>query len=73
MLGSKCLRCLKGKKGCKYTVEELGELGAAEIELQGKKSLIALLKQVLSLPIQLLQKHKDTDLSPEAIKHPLLF
>ena len=72
VLGSaKFLRCLKGKKGYKFTVEESGESEVAEAELQGKKSLITSLKKVLSSPIQLLRKCKD--LSLEAIDEIALF
>ena len=66
---AKCRRCLKGKKGCWFSVEGSGEseiVEEADVNVPAKKSPIALLKEVLTSPIQSLRKHKDTDLSPEA-------
>ena len=70
----KCHRCLKGKKGCKFTVaeeeekEEEGEGDDVEEELQKSQSPVAALKKILSSPIHLLCKRKEVDLSPGSVK-----
>ena len=68
----KCHRCLKGKKGCKFTVadEEEEEEGddIEEEELQKSWSLVAALKKILSSPIHSLYKRKEVDLSSGSVK-----
>ena len=70
----KCHRCLKGKKGCKFTgaeeeeEEDEGEGDDVEEELQKSRSLVAALKKILSLPICSLHKRKEVDLSLGFIK-----
>ena len=71
----KCHRCLKGKKGCKFTVaeeEEKEEEGEGddveEEESQKLSSPVAALKKILSSPIHLLCKRKEVDLSPGSVK-----
>ena len=68
---AKCRRCLKGKKGCRFSVEGSGEseiVEDADVNIPAKKSPIASLKEVLTSPIRSLRKRKETDLSPEAVK-----
>ena len=71
----KCHRCLKGKKGCKFTVaekEEEEEEGEGddveEEELQKSWLPVAALKKILSLPIHSLCKRKEIDLSLGSVK-----
>ena len=59
----KCHRCLKGKKGCKFMVAD-----EEEEESQKSQSLVAALKKILLLPIHLLHKRKEVDLSPGLVK-----
>ena len=54
----KCHRCLKGKKGCKFTVADEEE----EEESQKLWSLVAALKKILLSPIRSLHKRKEVDL-----------
>ena len=68
----KCCRCLKGKKGCKFTVankeeEEEGD-DVEEEESQKLRSPVAALKKILLLPICLLHKRKEVDLLPGLVK-----
>ena len=55
----KCCRCLKGKKGCKFTVAN---------EEEEEESLVAALKKILSSPICSLHKRKEVDLLPGSVK-----
>ena len=67
----KCCRCLKGKKGCKFTVAEEEEKEGnviEEEELQKLRLLVAALKKILSSPIRLLRKRKEVDLSLGSVK-----
>ena len=71
----KCHRCLKGKKGCKFTVaekeeeEEEGEGDDVEEEESQKSQLpVAALKRILLLPIHLLHKRKEVDLLLGSVK-----
>jgi hypothetical protein len=68
---AKCCQCLKGKKGCKFPVEEEEVLeGGEDVEEVPavSKSPIASLKKLISSPLCSLHKHKETDLSPELQK-----
>jgi hypothetical protein len=68
---AKCHRCLKGKKGCKFPVEEEEGLENAEDVEEApavSKSPVASLKKLFSSPLCSLCKHKETDLSPELQK-----
>ena len=68
---AKCCRCLKGKKGCRFSVEGSGKLEVveeAEVDVSAKKLPITSLKNILMSLIQSLRKRKDTDLLPEAVK-----
>ena len=47
---------------------ELEVVEEADVNVPAKKSPIASLKNILTSPIRSLRKHKDTDLSPEAVK-----
>ena len=71
----KCCRCLNGKKGCKFTVaeeeeeEEEGEVDdIEEEELQKSRLLVAALNKILLLPICLLHRRKEVDLSLGSVK-----
>jgi hypothetical protein len=68
---AKCHRCLKGKKGCKFLVEEEEGLENAEDVEEApavSKSPIASLKKLILSPLHSLRKRKETDLSPESQK-----
>jgi hypothetical protein len=68
---AKCRRCLKGKKGCKFPVEEEEGLENAEDVKEApavSKSPVASLKKLISSPLCSLRKRKETDLSPESQK-----
>jgi hypothetical protein len=68
---AKCHRCLKGKKGCKFPVEEGEGLENAEDVEEApavSKSPIASLKKLILSPLRSLRKRKETDLSPESQK-----
>jgi hypothetical protein len=68
---AKCHRCLKGKKGCKFPVEEEEGLENAEDVEEApavSKSPVASLKKLISSPLRSLRKRKETDLSPESQK-----
>ena len=56
-------RCLKGKKGCKFTVAD-----EEEEESQKSQLPVAALKKILSLPIHSLHKRKEVDLLPGSVK-----
>ena len=71
----KCHRCLKGKKGCKFTVaekEEEKEEGEGddieEEELQKSQLPVAALKKISLSPICLLCKRKEVNLLPGSVK-----
>jgi hypothetical protein len=68
---AKCRRCLKGKKGCKFPVEEEevleGEEDVEEVSAVSKLP-IASLKKLISSPLRSLRKGKKTDLLPELQK-----
>ena len=71
----KCRRCLKGKKGCKFSEpreegedEEEGAEDEAEENRPASQSPVAKLKKILSSPIRSLRKRKENDLSPESQK-----
>ena len=68
----KCQRCLKGKKGCKFTVteeeEEEEEGDDVDEELQKSQSPVAALKKILLSPICLLCKRKEVNLLPGSVK-----
>ena len=68
----KCCRCLKGKKGCKFTVADEEEEKEGNVieeeELQKSRLLVAALKKILSLPIRLLHKRKEVDLLLGSVK-----
>ena len=74
---TKCRRCLKGKKGCKFSLledeeEEEEEEEAEEDEEEAapapSKSPVAKLKKILLLPIHSLCKRKEEQLSLESQK-----
>jgi hypothetical protein len=68
---AKCHRCLKGKKGCKFPVEEEEGLENAEDVEEApavSKLPVASLKKLISSPLRSLRKRKETDLSPESQK-----
>jgi hypothetical protein len=68
---AKCHWCLKGKKGCKFPVEEEEGLENAEDVEEApavSKSPVASLKKLISSPLRSLRKRKETDLSPELQK-----
>ena len=51
---AKCCCCLKGKRGCRFSVEGLGEsevVEEAEVDVPAKKLLITSLKNILLSPI----------------------
>ena len=51
---AKCRRCLKGKKGWRFSVDGSGELEIveeADVNVPAKKSPIASLKDILTSPI----------------------
>jgi hypothetical protein len=68
---AKCHRCLKGKKGCKFPVEEEealeGEEDVEEVPAVSKLP-VASLKKLISSPLRSLHKRKETDVSPESQK-----
>ena len=65
---TRCKRCLKGKKGCKFSsvVEEEVEETAAV-----SKSPVASIKKFLASPIRSMRKRKEADLSPESQKEKI--
>jgi hypothetical protein len=68
---AKCRRCLKGKKGCKFPVEEEEGLENEEDVEEApavSKSPVTSLKKLILSPLHSLRKHKETDLSPESQK-----
>jgi hypothetical protein len=68
---AKCHRCLKGKKGCKFSVEEEEVLEDEEDVKEVpavSKSPIASLKKLILSPLRSLCKCKETDLLPELQK-----
>jgi hypothetical protein len=68
---AKCCRCLKGKKGCKFSVEEEEGLKNEEDVEEApavSKLPVASLKKLISSPLRSLCKRKETDLSPESQK-----
>jgi hypothetical protein len=68
---AKCHRCLKGKKGCKFPVEEeevLEDEEDVEEVPTVSKLPIASLKKLISFPLCSRCKRKETDLSPELQK-----
>jgi hypothetical protein len=68
---AKCHQCLKGKKDCKFSVEEEEGLENAEDVEEApavSKLPVASLKKLISFPLCSLHKRKETDLSPESQK-----
>jgi hypothetical protein len=68
---ARCHRCFKGKKGCKFSVEEeegLEDEEEVEEAPAMSKLPIALLKKLISFPLCSLCKRKETDLSSESQK-----
>jgi hypothetical protein len=62
---AKCRQCLKGKKGCKFPVEEEEGLENAEDVEEAptvSKLPVASLKKLISSPLCSLRKRKETDL-----------
>jgi hypothetical protein len=68
---AKCHQCFKGKKGCKFPVEEeegLEDEEEVEEASAMSKLPVASLKKLISSPLHSLHKRKKTDLSPESQK-----
>jgi hypothetical protein len=65
---SKCQRCLKDKKGCKFSSveneEETEKEVVKEVVTSPAKLPVTSLKKILLSPAQAFHKQKEADLSP---------